>query len=507
MHALSRTGSRWAVPEGSTMNPRPGSVSGEAPLLIPMHGPGERKPRQLDHVVATIGRARGCELCLDASDVSTVHCLVYRSPDGYRVRDCNSRTGTRVNGNGINGSQRLNDGDILNVGPFSFEVKLPRPPKGAAAPPPTVGQALSWQASRQRLAQHALRYRRLAQGGAGDHDTPRLREKALMLDRRLAELEEAEVELRAEREALVSEAPSNESRTIVVQTTEALQHERQEIDRMRQQLEKAQADAQASFDKQRAGLAQQEATLRMQRADLARMMEQLRALQEELRKPHKAELQALSEENQRLRQAIAELGTGGGSGGSSQELEDARAEVDLLRELLEDREKQLGEAQVQLATKGAGEGDLDSIVAENDLLKKLLAEKDELVDELRVKAAPKPAKSATELERYESELNEDRRQLEAERSKLHTEIEALRQRNQELDEATRELEMEMSRERAELARERMRMERMRDELKTDMEKMQREMGVRESLAPVQRLRDEMKRPAARSLRGNDTPRG
>ncbi len=77
--------------------------------------------------------------------------------------------------------------------------------------------------------------------------------------------------------------------------------------------------------------------------------------------------------------------------------------------------------------------------------------------------------------------------------------------------------MEMSRERAELGRERIRMERMRDELKTDVEKMQREMSVRESLAPVQRLRDEMahKKPGgatpterARSLRGNqDTPRG
>ncbi len=63
------------------------------------------------------------------------------------------------------------------------------------------------------------------------------------------------------------------------------------------------------------------------------------------------------------------------------------------------------------------------------------------------------------------------------------------------------------------------MERMRDELKTDMEKVQREMSVRESLAPVNRLRDELNQKKnggakaadaadrVRQLRsGNDTPR-
>ena len=51
--------------------------------------------------------------------------------------------------------------------------------------------------------------------------------------------------------------------------------------------------------------------------------------------------------------------------------------------------------------------------------------------------------------------------------------------------------MEMSKERAELARERMRLERVREEIKTDMDKMQREASVRDSLAGVQKLRDEM----------------
>ena len=474
------------------MQSRPGSVSSESPLLIPLHGSSERRPRQLDHVVATIGRARGCDLCLDASDVSTIHCLLYRSADGYRVRDCNSRTGVHVNGNNVAGSFLLHDGDVLNIGPFSFEVKLPREPRAGDAPPPTKEQALRWQESRRRLAQHALRMRQLVHSGAGDNtenESPRVREKVRMLDRRLAELEEAEAELRAEREALKTHDPEK---------SQLLIRERREIDRMKQELERSQAESQASLEMQRAALAQQEQTLRSQRAEVARMMEQLRGLQEELRRPHKADLQALSDENQRLRQALADLGTLGSGAANSRELNDARAEIGVLRELLEDRERTLTEAQNHLADASAETTEVEAVVAENEDLKKRLAEKDTLVEELRVQAAPKPPKTATELESYEAELNQYRQQLEADRGKLTAEIEQLRTRNQELDEATRELEMEMSRERAELARERTRVERMRDELKVDMEKMQRERGVQESLAGVQRLRDEMagKRPVA-----------
>ena len=100
------------------------SRTGNGPTLVPLHGPGEHKPRTLDRDTSTVGRARGCDLVLEASDVSTIHCVVFRGADGYHVRDCNSRTGTRINGNATRGSPLLHDGDILQVGPFSFELKL-----------------------------------------------------------------------------------------------------------------------------------------------------------------------------------------------------------------------------------------------------------------------------------------------------------------------------------------------------------------------------------------------
>src|SRR5690242_12126734 len=95
------------------------------PTLVPLHGNLDKKPRPLDRDVTAVGRARGSDLCLDAAEISTLHCLVYRTPGGLKVRDCGSRTGTRVNGHPVKGTVPLQDTDILQIGPFSFELKLP----------------------------------------------------------------------------------------------------------------------------------------------------------------------------------------------------------------------------------------------------------------------------------------------------------------------------------------------------------------------------------------------
>ena len=68
------------------------------PVLIPIAGNYDRKPRSLDREVTTVGRARGSDLCLEANEISTLHCILYRTAEGYRIRDCNSRCGTRING-------------------------------------------------------------------------------------------------------------------------------------------------------------------------------------------------------------------------------------------------------------------------------------------------------------------------------------------------------------------------------------------------------------------------
>src|SRR5207253_3097689 len=48
------------------------------PALIPIAGSHDHKPRSLDRDVTTIGRARGNDLCLEANEISTLHCVIYR---------------------------------------------------------------------------------------------------------------------------------------------------------------------------------------------------------------------------------------------------------------------------------------------------------------------------------------------------------------------------------------------------------------------------------------------
>src|SRR3982751_4476436 len=107
------------------MLPRRDSKPLDYPALLPMFGGMEKKPRLLDREVITLGRARGSDICLDGNEVSALHCIIFRAFDGYRVRDCGSRTGTRVNGQSIKNSL-LNNGDVLQIGPFTFEARIPR---------------------------------------------------------------------------------------------------------------------------------------------------------------------------------------------------------------------------------------------------------------------------------------------------------------------------------------------------------------------------------------------
>jgi hypothetical protein len=133
---------------------------------------------------------------------------------------------------------------------------------------------------------------------------------------------------------------------------------------------------------------------------------------------------------------------------------------------------------------------LEKARGEAALLRELLAEKDALLAELQQRPAAR-IEEEFDAESYEAELNQFRRQLEQDRTRLNEEIDQLRGRNQELDETTREMEMEMSRERAELSRERTRLERLREEVRAELERFQRDAGMRERLAPVNRLREEL----------------
>jgi len=584
------------------------------PALIPIAGNYDKKARSLDREVTTIGRARGSDLCLEANEISTLHCLIYRTSDGYRIRDCNSRCGTRVNGDSIK-THLLHDTDIVNLGPFSFEFRLPPalfPKDGMKLDPVKVEQL---KRSRRKLGQLALKLRKRQRGGSPREQewaqkANLLKDKIRSYDQRLNELEEAEKELTDERQQLEREAEEQRRHVQVAETqlakrlaqadeeirakwqlfqqrchaeetraiaaspadkkttpepNEALQalqkdldhkceqlhkleeqwsrqkeqwqREQQEFSTMKEQWVKEQAKSTAVMEEQQMTLAQKEAAIKTQKAELLRMMGDIKKMQEDLRKQAKPdiralhdevdrlklenaqlrdqplknddspELQVMLEENVRLRRELESKGGSMVDDDIVRQLDDLRAEIALLSEELQNKEQVIQELQNHPSGSSNDSefaAELEQLRAENGLLKQLLEERNSSSEQAEPHI-PQPPKGADDLERYESELNEYRRTLDADRDKLNREVEVLRDRNKELDEAIREMEMEMSKERAELARERMRLERVREEVKNDMERLQRELSVRDSMAPVQKLRDEIAQKKAAATAKTDKP--
>ncbi len=177
----------------------PDKFDPQQPALIVTYGNTKRKHRPLDREVLLLGRAAGCDLGLVAPEIAPVHCVIVRLAQGWRIRDCSGRPGTCLNGRPIH-DEALRDGDIIQVGSFSFQAHLPRtalravvepvPAQGAApVSPSAVAERKHLERSRRNLARHALRLRRaLVEGAEARHE----------LDRRAADLDRLEGRLRAQ---------------------------------------------------------------------------------------------------------------------------------------------------------------------------------------------------------------------------------------------------------------------------------------------------------------------
>jgi hypothetical protein len=207
--------------------------------------------------------------------------------------------------------------------------------------------------------------------------------------------------------------------------------------------------------RQRNGLDQLESALAERHADLAHIAADLRQLYERYCEQARSNLATRVEENEALRGKLAQP--------ANDTVVDAKA-PELLEELQEQK-------------------------AENQRLRRDLQENEQLLAELRQEAGPR---EAADLDSFEAELNRYRQQLEADRQKVNAELQHLRTRNEELDEATREMEMEFSRERADLARERTKLERLREEVRAELERVQRDLPMRESMMSVHGLRESLR---------------
>jgi pSer/pThr/pTyr-binding forkhead associated (FHA) protein len=277
------------------------------PALLVQHGNTAQKQRPIDRAAITLGQARGCDIELDAPEVSSIHCVITRGPDGLFIRDCNSRMGTRINGERIKESY-LHDADILQVGPFSFQVYVPpsfatQPEKSpsmtatdasadhkstASAPDPQLEQALAAKEAELQQLEESLQAQR--------HE----------LEQKKQQLDEGQKQLATSRQAMQEEAKKVEA------------HARQWEEDLNQRQAKADADIQArvkecerkcaEMERQAEGHKKQAGSAPLPQSQLSpEKSRELESRQQELDKYAKhlqALQQRLREQEDKLRQGI-----------------------------------------------------------------------------------------------------------------------------------------------------------------------------------------------------------
>lgn len=83
-------------------------------------------------VESVLGRDYTCQICIDNPVVSRRHAILRPEGDGWTIRDLHSANGTFVNHVEIQGKVRLQPGDHLLVGPFSYVYRGDRLDRGVA---------------------------------------------------------------------------------------------------------------------------------------------------------------------------------------------------------------------------------------------------------------------------------------------------------------------------------------------------------------------------------------
>lgn len=71
-----------------------------------------------------IGRDEGCHLRPKSDAISRRHCVLYVKSGSLIVRDLQSKNGTFVNGERVEGDRTLSSGDAIQFGPLAFEVVI-----------------------------------------------------------------------------------------------------------------------------------------------------------------------------------------------------------------------------------------------------------------------------------------------------------------------------------------------------------------------------------------------
>lgn len=99
---------------------------------------------------ATIGRAEGNDITIASDMASRRHARVYAAPDGYRLQDLGSSNGTYLNGERLQGAERLlRNGDTIQVGTEQMRFLAGQETRLARSQAPVLGtQAVRFDGNR-----------------------------------------------------------------------------------------------------------------------------------------------------------------------------------------------------------------------------------------------------------------------------------------------------------------------------------------------------------------------
>lgn len=121
----------------------------------------------------------------------------------------------------------------------------------------------------------------------------------------------------------------------------------------------------------------------------------------------------------------------------------------------------------------------------------LIDEKNEMIRQLHVRlqeleqiAAKPPTPKEEELIAMSEELERERCQLQQERKTLDDEQQQLREDSEVMNQEMRQMEVQMAKERADLARQRIEIQRLNDEIRHELERVEKDRGLSDRLVQL-----------------------
>ena len=101
---------------------------------------GSHKSFALPSSSTTIGRRHDCDLQIPLANVSRRHCQLNQNSESLKIRDLDSRNGTFVNNQKINGETTLTAGDYLKIGSLVFLLQIDGKPETITPPPAAIAK-------------------------------------------------------------------------------------------------------------------------------------------------------------------------------------------------------------------------------------------------------------------------------------------------------------------------------------------------------------------------------